>query len=644
MSIETQNGDYNLYAGATVYNKTAAADGEYYLDIRIGDGTKNLNTAASTLTVTVTVGGATVNGGSQSIAKAATVLRVCLPSTFLFVANGGAITIVISSDNSNDTDVDVTVTPRLIRSNLVQWLGVAPLALTSQRVNANVGACGGSTKAISEDGTGIDIIYGVCAITGLDVSTDQTDSSGHYVIEPNVSGNISWKHGAYRITGASGAWNLQLVADGTILYRCEDTTPLGSWSDYQEPYDGSCSVVMPTTALPGDTRTVLGSSPTSLLEDAANAELYAWVSASQTAAAAIRTAVGLALANLDTQLAGLLSATQNIQNNTFIASNIPQVLERPDSGSKTIQIVVTFADETGTAKNLDSGNPTLSLVDEDDTDLSSRLGGWANPATGKYTIDYTNSVTDAVGILRWEVTGTVNSKLRRYVAITQIVDTTAVDFTSADRTKLETLATDYSTARAAKLDYLTGNVALDSTVAKEATLATLPAAVWASTTRTLTSLSSLVASIASAVWSAATRTLTGSAIGVGSTAARNQADAQYVVFVGGTLGLYRRVLGWDGDDLQQADVSSIAYTIYSLDEDDARTEVTGHVAQSLTVEDVLWDAVQTDAWSSDWNFKFIPSIASHSAFPTVGTTYLVEVTFTLSEGEKIIVRFRVRAK
>jgi hypothetical protein len=34
-------------------------------------------------------------------------------------------------------------------------------------------------------------------------------------------------------------------------------------------------------------------------------------------------------------------------------------------------------------------------------------------------------------------TGTINGKLRRYVAMTQLVDITAVDFTAADRTKLE---------------------------------------------------------------------------------------------------------------------------------------------------------------------------------------------------------------
>lgn len=140
-------------------------------------------------------------------------------------------------------------------------------------------------------------------------------------------------------------------------------------------------------------------------------------------------------------LAALLTQLQNIQNNTFIATTIPQLLEKPDSGSVSVTITYTFADETGTAKNLDSGNPIVTLVNDAGTDLSSRLGAFSNPATGKYTQVYTNSTGDTIEGLHWDVTGTINSKLRRYVAYTQIVNTTAVDFTSTDRTNLGTILT-----------------------------------------------------------------------------------------------------------------------------------------------------------------------------------------------------------
>ncbi|MCD4728203.1 MAG: hypothetical protein K8R46_11105 [Pirellulales bacterium] len=115
MAIEQQNGDYNLYASAaTVLNKTAAADGQWELDIRAGDGTKNLHTDAATLTLTVTVGGATINAGSASTAKDAAVLRAALRTGPIAVANGQAITATLKSNNTGDTDVDVTVTPRRV--------------------------------------------------------------------------------------------------------------------------------------------------------------------------------------------------------------------------------------------------------------------------------------------------------------------------------------------------------------------------------------------------------------------------------------------------------------------------------------------------------------------------------------------------
>ena len=157
----------------------------------------------------------------------------------------------------------------------------------------------------------------------------------------------------------------------------------------------------------------------------------------QAAAAAALTAYNTTGVAKEASVGGVLTAIQNVQNNTFIGTNIPQILERPDTGSKAVVIRVVFNDETGTPKNLDSGNPIVALVDEANTDLSSRLGTWTNPATGEYAATYTNTNTDSIATLDWNVTGTVNSKLRRWVGKTQIVDTTAVDFTAADRTKLE---------------------------------------------------------------------------------------------------------------------------------------------------------------------------------------------------------------
>lgn len=151
------------------------------------------------------------------------------------------------------------------------------------------------------------------------------------------------------------------------------------------------------------------------------------------------------------------------------------------------------------------------------------------------------------------------------------------------------------------------------------------------------------ATVAAAVWAASARTLTGTALGVGPTAARNQTDIHYTVFAGATRPLYARVLGWDGADLQLADVSSITYSVFALDDQGERTEVEGHVDVPPTVADVLFDSVQSDANASDWNFRLIPSIVEHDAFPTARTTYQVQVEIEPTEGEKIVVRFRVTA-
>jgi len=123
MAIEAQNGDVDLTSAVSIYNKTAAADGEWELDIRVGDGSKDLHTDAATLTLLVTVDGATINGGSASTAKDAAVLRAVLRIGPIFVANGDAITATLLSNNANDSDVDVTVTPRLLWTDTRQLMG-----------------------------------------------------------------------------------------------------------------------------------------------------------------------------------------------------------------------------------------------------------------------------------------------------------------------------------------------------------------------------------------------------------------------------------------------------------------------------------------------------------------------------------------
>lgn len=112
MAIETQNGDYNLYASAaTIYNKTAAADHDLTLEIRIGDGTKNLNTGVGTLTITVINDGGVEGGDSQVVYKGAQT-RTVIRTGKLRVDSGKNLTVTAQSSNLNDTAVNVTVMPR----------------------------------------------------------------------------------------------------------------------------------------------------------------------------------------------------------------------------------------------------------------------------------------------------------------------------------------------------------------------------------------------------------------------------------------------------------------------------------------------------------------------------------------------------
>jgi hypothetical protein len=149
--------------------------------------------------------------------------------------------------------------------------------------------------------------------------------------------------------------------------------------------------------------------------------------------------------------------------------------------------------------------------------------------------------------------------------------------------------------------------------------------------------------IASAVWSAEHRTLSGTSGGAAPEAAIASTDVYATAFKNGTARLCARVYK-DGADIKCADVTSIAYSVFLLDDQDldARTAVTGHAAVALTVAAVIFDALQSDSQASDYNFRHVVPIAAHPAFTVAGRDYLVEYTITPVAGEKVIVRFRVK--
>jgi hypothetical protein len=98
-------------------------------------------------------------------------------------------------------------------------------------------------------------------------------------------------------------------------------------------------------------------------------------------------------------------------------------------------------DEAGNMEVPDSA-PTVALVNQAGTDLSGRLDSttMALISTGRYRVLYTASPSDALDQLSWTFTVVEGGATRVFGRQTLIVDTTAADFTAADRTTLQSIA------------------------------------------------------------------------------------------------------------------------------------------------------------------------------------------------------------
>lgn len=137
------------------------------------------------------------------------------------------------------------------------------------------------------------------------------------------------------------------------------------------------------------------------------------------------------------------SEVTSIQNNTRCVRVVPEVIERPDSSTVTYRIELLLYDSVGNMEIPDSA-PTVSLVNQAGTDRSSRLDSttMASVSTGRYRCIYTAAVGDTLEQLVWSFSVAEGSVTRIYGNTSVIVDTTAVDFTAADRTMLTDIQTD----------------------------------------------------------------------------------------------------------------------------------------------------------------------------------------------------------
>ena len=125
-------------------------------------------------------------------------------------------------------------------------------------------------------------------------------------------------------------------------------------------------------------------------------------------------------------------------------------------------------------------------------------------------------------------------------------------------------------------------------------------------------------------------------------------DIYGTVFKNGSAILMARIVDAVGQPIDQAAITAIEYSIYELDpcRPDVLAAISGHNGASLTVEDVVFDVLQTDPlWTVDavgYNFRHEIDVSTTEAFPKAGAQYQVRYELTPTAGQKTIVRFQLR--
>jgi len=125
----------------------------------------------------------------------------------------------------------------------------------------------------------------------------------------------------------------------------------------------------------------------------------------------------------------------------------------------------------------------------------------------------------------------------------------------------------------------------------------------------------------------------------------DQVDITKTIFAESTQANLARIVTVELEEVKQADCDSIEYTIYLLDDADASvlTPVEGHSGVSLDPAEVIFDELQTVGWTVDatgYNFRHVPDITEHEAFPTPQRVYLIVYTILPLVGPKMLARFR----
>lgn len=299
-------------------------------------------------------------------------------------------------------------------------------------------------------------LSGTTIKTATDVETDTADIQSR-LPAALVSGRMDVSVGAYQ----SGLTPLQPTTAGRTL----DVSAAGNagidWSNVENPTTtvGLTGTTIATSQVVASVTGNVGGNVTGSvgsLGTQAKLDVNAEADTALSDAGVTTTRTGyLDKLNISGNVAASSEVTA-IQNNTKVVRVVPELVERPDSGTTTYRIELMLYDETGNMEAPDSA-PTIALVNQSGNDRSSRLDSttMALVSTGYYRAIYTASSGDAIEQLVWTFSVVEGGATRVYGNATLVVDTTAVDFTSADRTKLDTLHDTRLTAqRAANLDNL----------------------------------------------------------------------------------------------------------------------------------------------------------------------------------------------
>ena len=421
-------------------------------------------------------------------------------------------------------------------------------------------------------------------------------------------------------------------------------------SDGSSPYVYPVMVVTPITA-PAEVKTVKGMDADTAIQDAAAAAITA---------------------------ADLATSTQvnSITTNTARGRPVvPDQFGRPATGGSPIvyEIDLNLYTLQGGMETPDAA-PTIHARNAAGTSRDSLLGSTTMTliATGRYKVSFTVSDSTAAEQVLFDFTWAVGGVSFGVSDSVWITDTYAVDFTAADRTKLDTIHTALP-AEAAKIG--TSNYAGGAATANDVADAIADADLATSEQAAAIQESADAAArpgdemqvadktgfslaedglpdpapagyggvSAADVWASPERTLTGGALPIPPTAYTNDQDIHYTVYKNGTRPLCARVQLASGVDATPSSIAAAAYSIFLLDDEDAdaRLDVSGHTAIALPPFDILLPGLQTDQLAANYNFRHVPDIASHPAFSIAGRRYLVEYRLRPTVGQTILVRFRI---